>query len=394
MTETQSAITEVLNAPRVQWKFNHDTEWQYGRPVAYTDQPSYIIEREPDGLRVGVLASFNPRPAPANASSGDVPENWEQVKELAKVLTAAAGFGSHVGVTEIAQAEAVLKHLATSGDEHRVAESAGALDDLPRDSVVMVENEDTHRWLAWKAGTGDWDVIEPRGDATQMTSAEVAALGPWQQLQTIEQAATRSVHDARGSREEVEVEGSFFAVDDLPDILARTMRALDEAHSREKEHALHRESLAACADPAVVEALGIAGVKAGLRPEEVEQAAAAYHRLRQLDLLDLKTEDVVRLLGGKPRAAAESRYPTFRDELGPAWAGCSTTPNLPGGPQSIEAMAPGTTFTAAYGRDLSGTTRWMRCTGPSRCVNVGGVRFDANAIDPSTIRDVTPPTGV
>lgn len=57
----------------------------------------------------------------------------------------------------------------------------------------------------------------------------------------------------------------------------------------------------------------------------------------------------------------------------------------------IEDMAPGTTFTASYGKDLFGTTRWMRCTGPSRCVNVGGVRFDAYAIDPSTIRDVTRP---
>lgn len=188
MTETQSAITEVLNAPRVQWKFNHDTEWQYGRPVGYTDQPSYIIERESDGLRVGVLASFNPRPAPDHPSSGDVPENWEQVKELAKVLTAAAGFGSPVGVTEIAQAEAVLKHLATGGDEHRIAESVRALDALPRDSVVMVENEDTHRWLAWKAGAGDWDVIEPRGDTVRMTSAEVVGLGTWQELHRLTDA--------------------------------------------------------------------------------------------------------------------------------------------------------------------------------------------------------------
>jgi hypothetical protein len=61
-------------------------------------------------------------------------------------------------------------------------------------------------------------------------------------------------------------------------------------------------------------------------------------------------------------------------------------------PPSIADMVPGTTFTASYGKDLSGTTRWMRCTGPSRCVNVGGVRFDAYAIDPSTIRDVTPPS--
>ncbi|MBF4602817.1 hypothetical protein [Curtobacterium sp. VKM Ac-2884] len=185
MTETESAITEVLNAPRVQWKFNYDTEWQYGRPVAFTDQPSYIIERESDGLRVGVLASFNPRPAPADASSGDVPENWDEIVELAKVLTAAAAFGSPVGVTEIAQAEAVLKHLATSGDAHRFAESAGALDALPRDSVVMVENDDTRRWLAWKAGAGGWDVVTPRGEATRMTSVEVAALGTWQELRRL-----------------------------------------------------------------------------------------------------------------------------------------------------------------------------------------------------------------
>jgi hypothetical protein len=182
MIETQSAITEVLNAPRVQWKFNHDTEWQYGRPVGYTDQPSYIIERESDGLRVGVLASFNPRPAPIDASSGDVPENWDEIVELAKVLTAAAGLGSPVGVTEIAQAEAALKHLATTGDEHHVDEAVATLDALLPDSVVMVENEETHRWLAWKSRAGNWDVIEPRGDSARMTSAEVAALGTCQVL--------------------------------------------------------------------------------------------------------------------------------------------------------------------------------------------------------------------
>jgi hypothetical protein len=203
MTQQQPTITEVLNAPRVQWKFNNDTEWQYGRPVGYTDQPSYIVERESDGLRVGVLASFNPRPAPADASSGDVPENWDEIVELAKVLTAAAGLGSPVGVTEIAQAEAALKHLATKGDERRIDESVSALDALPRDSVVMVENEDTHRWLTWKAGAGDWDVITPRGDAKQMTSAELAALGPWKQMHASDSSATRSVHDARRSREEV-----------------------------------------------------------------------------------------------------------------------------------------------------------------------------------------------
>jgi hypothetical protein len=203
MTETQSAITEVLNAPRVQWKFNNDTEWQYGRPVGYTDQPSYIIERESDGLRVGVLASFNPRPAPVDASSGNVPENWDEIVELAKVLAAAAGLGSPVDVTEIAQAEAALKHLATRGDDGRIAEAVRELEALSHDSVVMVENEDTHRWLAWKARGGDWDVMTPRGDAKQMTSVELAALGPWKQMHASDSSATRSVHDARGSREEV-----------------------------------------------------------------------------------------------------------------------------------------------------------------------------------------------
>jgi hypothetical protein len=35
---------------------------------------------------------------------------------------------------------------------------------------------------------------------------------------------------------EVEVEGSFFAVADLPNVLARHVRALDAAHRREKQH--------------------------------------------------------------------------------------------------------------------------------------------------------------
>jgi hypothetical protein len=58
----QHPVANVLNAERVRWKFNHDAEWQYGKPISYTVHPSFIIERESDGLRVGVLASFNPEP--------------------------------------------------------------------------------------------------------------------------------------------------------------------------------------------------------------------------------------------------------------------------------------------------------------------------------------------
>ncbi|WP_242089223.1 hypothetical protein [Curtobacterium sp. DN_7.5] len=203
MTEKQPTTAEVLNARRVRWKFNHDRDWQYGRPISYTDQPSYIVERESDGLRVGVLASFNPHPVPADELFGDVPENWDQIVELAKVLNTAAGLGTPVGVTEIAQAEAALKHLAADRAANPTADAARALDALPRDSVIMVENEGTrHRWLAWRSTAGDWDVISPRGEADRMTSTKLAGLGAWQLLQTTGPTATRSVHDARGSRED------------------------------------------------------------------------------------------------------------------------------------------------------------------------------------------------
>lgn len=55
-------VSQVLNAPRVRWKWNLSNEWQYGRPIGYTDQPSFTIERESDGRVVSVLASFRPEP--------------------------------------------------------------------------------------------------------------------------------------------------------------------------------------------------------------------------------------------------------------------------------------------------------------------------------------------
>jgi hypothetical protein len=54
---------------------------------------------------------------------------------------------------------------------------------------------------------------------------------------------------------EVEVEGSFFAVADLPATLARHMRALDEANRREKQHWIehHEPSTPAAAPPSTAD---------------------------------------------------------------------------------------------------------------------------------------------
>ena len=58
-------INSILNAERVRWKFNIDPEWHYGTPIGFSDSPAFLIERESDGLRVMVKASFNPEPVPA-----------------------------------------------------------------------------------------------------------------------------------------------------------------------------------------------------------------------------------------------------------------------------------------------------------------------------------------
>lgn len=56
-------VAEVLNAPRVAWRFASG-EQHHGRPIGYADTPAYLIEREPDGLRVLVKEQFHPHPVP------------------------------------------------------------------------------------------------------------------------------------------------------------------------------------------------------------------------------------------------------------------------------------------------------------------------------------------
>lgn len=58
--------SDVLKASRVRWKFNHDSEWNYGRPLAYSLGPAYLIELEEDGVRMMVAAEFNPEPVIAS----------------------------------------------------------------------------------------------------------------------------------------------------------------------------------------------------------------------------------------------------------------------------------------------------------------------------------------
>jgi hypothetical protein len=62
------------------------------------------------------------------------------------------------------------------------AEAARALDALARDSVVMVEDEDTYWWLAWESSVGNRDFMTLRHDAARKSSAELASLRPFEQL--------------------------------------------------------------------------------------------------------------------------------------------------------------------------------------------------------------------
>ena len=62
---------------------------------------------------------------------------------------------------------------------------------------------------------------------------------------------------------------------------------------------------------------------------------------------------------------------------------------FPAAPPRIEDMAPGTTFTAPL-RDNSEDRRWM-VTAHGLASSDGSAGVDSKWIDPSTIRDVTPP---
>jgi len=143
----------------------------------------------------------------------------------------------------------------------------------------------------------------------------------------------RTVHDVRGFGEEVEVEGSWFRKSDLPDVLARYMRELDASQRREKEQAVRREAMSAIGDPDTIEHLGVEAAKNGLLVEEINPAAAAYHRLKALDLLNASTLDLHRLL--HPRhayvAGTDPDY-TIRQEIPQprtlTWTGTETSADL------------------------------------------------------------------
>lgn len=57
----QPSVAQVLESPRVRWKWARSNEWQYGRAVSYIDTPSYLVENE-SGRRVVVDATLKPEP--------------------------------------------------------------------------------------------------------------------------------------------------------------------------------------------------------------------------------------------------------------------------------------------------------------------------------------------
>lgn len=58
---SEPTIEQVLEAPRVRWKWRLSNEWQYGRPISYLDKPCYLIENE-SGRRVVVDVTLKPEP--------------------------------------------------------------------------------------------------------------------------------------------------------------------------------------------------------------------------------------------------------------------------------------------------------------------------------------------
>lgn len=100
--DTHGRVVEILNASRVRWKFNHETIWNYGRPIAYTEEPSYIIERESDGVRVVVSAAFNPEPVIA----ATVPIPRDLIEQI-----------QNAGADELGWVKAQLKAAAYQAEE-------------------------------------------------------------------------------------------------------------------------------------------------------------------------------------------------------------------------------------------------------------------------------------
>ncbi|WIA96435.1 hypothetical protein [Curtobacterium sp. MCBA15_004] len=147
---------------------------------------------------------------------------------------------------------------------------------------------------------------------------------------------------------EVEVEGSFFAVADLPAILARHMRALDEANRREKQHWIEQhEQPTPAAEP-------MSGLDA------------------KIDALGLRDSD-------EPARPDSLLFPHAKAD------------RMLAEPPRIEDMAPGTLFWAKDGKGV-----WRRLSKTNASVTSvvdlsTGRHFPAIHIDPSTIRDVTPP---
>jgi hypothetical protein len=163
---------------------------------------------------------------------------------------------------------------------------------------------------------------------------------------------------------EVEVEGSFFAVADLPDILARHMRALDDAHRREKQHWIEQhEQLTSSAAPTY-------------HVECLDGCGAYSHRLQPLEWATREASRHMRDHNGHRANVAEDR-------------------DQPAEPVSIADMAPGTTFTATF-RDTERRALFVKVGGKTAwpiidIVSGALATYAADAVDPSTIRDVTPP---
>jgi hypothetical protein len=173
---------------------------------------------------------------------------------------------------------------------------------------LMWDSECTDEWT--------WEYLMERADRREGDYAEIRDM----YLRMVAVARAALLQQPPQHPAEVEVEGSFFARDDLPDILARHMRALDDAHRREKQNWIEQH-------------------------EQPTRTPSAEHDRRCASRTTMLPVD-------PPRAAA---------------CDCGATAK----PVSVADMAPGTTW-------------------DERIKAV--VRLDGlSVVDPSTIRDVTPP---
>lgn len=108
------------------------------------------------------------RPVPTTELSADVPENWEQIKQVAVLLAHTADPESAVTVTEFAQAEAAIKYLHPSvPTREQIAEEE-----------ERIRRDERMRWAIYLWGMGE-DTDGPEGAFEEGADMAYHAVAAW-----------------------------------------------------------------------------------------------------------------------------------------------------------------------------------------------------------------------